>query len=32
MDIKEKILIALGLNKEEVKLGWQSKSEDGKWQ
>tara|TARA_R100000655_G_scaffold15550_4_gene34412 strand:- start:1614 stop:2318 length:705 start_codon:yes stop_codon:yes gene_type:complete len=30
MDIKEKILIALGLNKEEeVKLGWQSKSEDG---
>ena len=30
MDIKEKILVALGLNKkDEVKLGWQSKSEDG---
>jgi len=30
MDIKEKILIALGLNKEEeIKLGWQAKSEDG---
>jgi len=30
MDIKEKILVALGLNKdEEIKLGWQSKSEDG---
>ena len=30
MDIKEKILVALGLNKdEEVKLAWQSKSEDG---
>ena len=29
MDLKEKILIALGLDKEEIKLGWQSKSEDG---
>ena len=31
MDIKEKILIALGLNKDEetVNLGWQAKSEDG---
>jgi len=30
MDIKEQILIALGLNKEkEIKLAWQSKSEDG---
>ena len=31
MDIKEQILVALGLNKveEEIKLGWQSKSEDG---
>ena len=31
MDIKEKILVALGLNKseEEVKLEWQAKSEDG---
>ena len=30
MDIKEKILVALGLNKdEEIKLGWQSKLEDG---
>jgi len=29
MDLKEKILVALGLDKEEVKLGWQSKSEDG---
>ena len=30
MDLKEKILIALGLNKDnEVKLAWQSKSEDG---
>ena len=30
MDIKERILVALGLNKdEEIKLGWQSKSEDG---
>tara|TARA_R110002020_G_scaffold133637_1_gene298208 strand:- start:52 stop:708 length:657 start_codon:yes stop_codon:yes gene_type:complete len=29
MDLKDKILVALGLDKEEVKLGWQSKSEDG---
>jgi len=31
MDIKEQILVALGLNKaeKEIKLGWQSKSEDG---
>ena len=31
MDIKEQILVALGLNKaeEEIKLEWQSKSEDG---
>ena len=31
MDIKEQILVALGLNKkdEDVKLAWQSKSEDG---
>jgi len=31
MDIKEKILVALGLNKaeEEIKLAWQSKGEDG---
>ena len=31
MDIKEQILVALGLNKteEEIKLAWQSKSEDG---
>ena len=31
MDLKEQILVALGLNKTEeaVKLGWQSKSEDG---
>jgi hypothetical protein len=31
MDIKEKILVALGLNKaeDEIKLAWQSKSEDG---
>ena len=31
MDLKEQILVALGLNKkdEEVKLAWQSKSEDG---
>jgi hypothetical protein len=30
MDIKERILVALGLNKdEEVKLAWQAKSEDG---
>jgi hypothetical protein len=30
MDIKEQILVALGLNKEDtIKLEWQSKSEDG---
>jgi len=29
MDLKEKILVALGLNEEETKLGWQGKSEDG---
>ena len=31
MDLKEQILVALGLNKaeDEIKLGWQSKSEDG---
>jgi len=31
MDIKERILLALGLNKaeEQIKLEWQSKSEDG---
>ena len=30
MDIKEQILLALGINKEEtIKLEWQSKSEDG---
>ena len=31
MDIKEQILVALGLNKkdEEITLGWQAKSEDG---
>ena len=31
MDIKEKILVALGLNQaeDEIKLGWQGKSEDG---
>ena len=31
MDLKEQILVALGLNKaeKEIKLGWQSKSEDG---
>jgi hypothetical protein len=30
MDIKEQILVALGLNKdEEIKLAWQGKSEDG---
>ena len=30
MDIKEQILVALGLNKEEtIKLEWQAKSEDG---
>jgi hypothetical protein len=29
MDLKEKILVALGLNEEETKLGWQGKSDDG---
>ena len=31
MDLKEQILVALGLNKaeEEIKLAWQSKGEDG---
>jgi preprotein translocase subunit SecD len=29
MDLKEKILVALGLSEEEVKLGWQGKSDDG---
>tara|TARA_R100000664_G_scaffold19608_1_gene28731 strand:- start:897 stop:1571 length:675 start_codon:yes stop_codon:yes gene_type:complete len=31
MDLKEQILVALGLNKaeEEIKLAWQAKSEDG---
>jgi hypothetical protein len=31
MDLKEKILVALGINKEEetIQLGWQGKSEDG---
>jgi hypothetical protein len=29
MDIKEKILVALGLNKDEVTLAWQAKSDDG---
>jgi hypothetical protein len=31
MDLKQQILVALGLDKkeEEIKLGWQSKSEDG---
>ena len=29
MDLKNQILVALGLNKEEVKLAWQSKLEDG---
>ena len=31
MDIKERILVALGLEKpeQEIKLGWQAKSEDG---
>ena len=30
MDIKEQILVALGLNKDkEIKLSWQAKSEDG---
>ena len=29
MDLKEKILVALGINKEETKLGFQAKSDDG---
>ena len=29
MNLKEKILVALGINEEETKLGWQGKSEDG---
>jgi hypothetical protein len=29
MDLKEKILVALGINEEETKLGWQGKSDDG---
>ena len=29
MDLKEKILVALGLDKEETKLGFQAKSDDG---
>ena len=31
MDLKEQILVALGLNKaeKEIKLAWQGKSEDG---
>jgi hypothetical protein len=29
MDLKEQILVALGLEKEKVTLGWQAKSEDG---
>jgi hypothetical protein len=31
MDLKEQILVALGLNKDEdeIKLGWQAKTEDG---
>ena len=29
MDLKNQILVALGLNKDEVKLAWQSKLEDG---
>jgi chromosome segregation ATPase len=29
MDLKEKILVALGINEEEIKLGWQGKSDDG---
>ena len=29
MDIKEKILVALGLDKETVKMSWQAKTEDG---
>jgi hypothetical protein len=29
MELKEQILVALGLKKEEVNLGWQSKADDG---
>ena len=29
MDLKEKILVALGLSEEETKLGFQAKSDDG---
>ena len=29
MDLKEKILVALGINEEETKLGFQAKSDDG---
>ena len=29
MDLKNQILVALGLNKEETKLGFQAKSDDG---
>ena len=29
MDLKKQILVALGLDKEEVTLAWQSKLEDG---
>jgi len=29
MDLKEKILVALGIDKEETKLGFQAKSDDG---
>jgi hypothetical protein len=29
MELKEQILVALGLKKGEVNLGWQSKAEDG---
>ncbi len=29
MDLKEKILVALGLDEEKVTLGWQAKSDDG---
>ena len=29
MDLKKQILVALGINKEETKLGFQAKSDDG---
>ena len=29
MDLKKQILVALGLDKEEVMMAWQSKLEDG---